>query len=138
MNIFGYPLFNRLFFPSWNWLPFMVLLVPAVAMLAIGATVIVSAKVKGFAEAQQISALIVLPILLLVFFADYGVVFPKPACMHDRRLDNPCGGLFTDCKGRTQLQPRKASEKLRLKFILYGNNGYFIYGFTRQGFYINI
>lgn len=78
LNIFGYPLFNRLFFPSWNWLPFMALLVPAVAILAISATVIVSAKVKGFAEAQQISALIVLPILFMVFSQIMGLFFLSP------------------------------------------------------------
>ena len=78
LDIFGYPIFGRLFFPSWNWLPFMVLLVPAISILSIGATVIVSARVKGFAEAQQISALIVLPILLMVFSQIFGLFFLSP------------------------------------------------------------
>lgn len=75
LNIFGYPMFGRLFFPSLSWLPFMLLVVPGISALAIGVTVIVSAKVKGFQEAQQISVLIVLPLLLLIITQVVGVFF---------------------------------------------------------------
>jgi ABC-2 type transport system permease protein len=79
LNAFGYPLFGRLFFPSWSWLPFMLLVVPGVSILAIGVTVIVSAKVRGFQEAQQISVLIILPIFLLVVTQAVGVFFLSAA-----------------------------------------------------------
>jgi len=79
LNVFGFPLFNRLFFPSWNWLPFMLLVVPGISLLAISATVIVSARVRGFQEAQQISALIVLPLLLLIVSQMTGLFFLSTA-----------------------------------------------------------
>jgi ABC-type Na+ efflux pump permease subunit len=75
LNIFGFPMFGKIFFPSLSWLPFMLLMVPSIALLSIGLTVAVSAKVKGFAEAQQISALIVLPLLLMVFSQILGLFF---------------------------------------------------------------
>jgi ABC-2 type transport system permease protein len=40
---------------------------PAIALLGVGTTVIISARVKGFREAQQLSALLVLPIIGLLF-----------------------------------------------------------------------
>lgn len=79
LNVFGYPIFGRLFFPSWNWLPFMLLVVPGISLFAIGITVIVSAKVKGFQEAQQVSALIILPLLLLIVSQAAGLFFLNTA-----------------------------------------------------------
>jgi len=79
LNVFGYPLFGRLFFPSLSWLPFMLLMVPGISLLAIGVTVIVSAKVKGFQEAQQISVLIILPLFLLIVTQAVGVFFLSAA-----------------------------------------------------------
>ena len=75
----AYPMMGQLFFPSWNWLPFMLLLVPGFSLLSIGLTVMVSARVKGFAEAQQIAALIVLPILLIMVSQIFGVMFLSAA-----------------------------------------------------------
>ncbi|GAI58836.1 unnamed protein product, partial [marine sediment metagenome] len=41
---------------------------------SIGLTVMISAKVKGFREAQQISAILVIPILALVFAQITGAI----------------------------------------------------------------
>jgi ABC-type Na+ efflux pump permease subunit len=64
--------------PNLQWLLLIFLLTPSLALAGIGLTVIVSAKVKGFREAQQISALMVLPVLLLFFGQASGVLFLDP------------------------------------------------------------
>jgi hypothetical protein len=47
---------------------------PTVALAGIGLTVMISARVKGFREAQQISALLVVPILIMFFAQASGVM----------------------------------------------------------------
>ena len=53
-------------------------LAPAVALAGTGLTVMISARVKGFREAQQISAVLVVPILILLFAQASGAVIFGP------------------------------------------------------------
>ncbi|MEM1548581.1 MAG: hypothetical protein QXU09_02690 [Thermoproteota archaeon] len=69
---------GRLLLPSLVWIMMMFCLSPAMAFTSICLTVIVSAKVKGFREAQQISGVLLMPILLLIFGQIYGAVFLGP------------------------------------------------------------
>ena len=57
------------------WLVNLGLVSPAVAALALGALVIVSARVRTFQDAYQLGALIVLPLVLLVAAQFAGVLF---------------------------------------------------------------
>ena len=50
----------------------------AVALASIGLTVMISAKVKGFREAQQISVILLIPILALVFGQVTGAIIFGP------------------------------------------------------------
>jgi ABC-2 type transport system permease protein len=60
-------MFNgMLLLPNVNFLLMVIGVAPTIALCGIGLTVIISAKVKGFKEAQQISAVLVLPLLGLV------------------------------------------------------------------------
>jgi ABC-2 type transport system permease protein len=59
--------YGWLLLPTLSWLLLIFGMAPAIALLGIGVSVIISAKVKGFREAQQISALLVLPVLVLLF-----------------------------------------------------------------------
>jgi ABC-2 type transport system permease protein len=59
--------YGWLLLPTVSWLLMIFGMAPAIALLGIGVSVIISAKVKGFREAQQISALLVLPVLALLF-----------------------------------------------------------------------
>ena len=59
--------FGRYIMPTVPWIVLVLVLAPVLALLAIGVTVIVSSRVKGFREAQQLSALLVIPILGLLF-----------------------------------------------------------------------
>jgi ABC-2 type transport system permease protein len=64
--LFGIPIAGRLFFPTANWWALMVLLVPAVSLLVISIVVLVSAKARGFQEANAIGGSVILPVIGLV------------------------------------------------------------------------
>ncbi len=71
----GAPLFGRPVPPAPHWLAIVLCLVPALSLLMVFLNVLVSAKVKGFQEAQQLSVLVILPILFLLYGQLGGVVF---------------------------------------------------------------
>jgi ABC-2 type transport system permease protein len=53
--------------PNLPWVVMILVLAPAISLLGIGVTVVISSRVKGFREAQQLSALMVVPVLALLF-----------------------------------------------------------------------
>jgi len=68
VDIASYTIFNgRLLLPNLVWVMLIAGLAPTLALAAIGLTVMISARVKGFREAQQISAVLLVPILALIF-----------------------------------------------------------------------
>jgi ABC-type Na+ efflux pump permease subunit len=69
---------GRLILPNLSWILLIFLLTPTLALAGIGITVIISARVKGFREAQQISAIMVLPILFIFFGQASGLLFLGP------------------------------------------------------------
>ena len=66
VNVASFGLFNRIWFPLPTWWPMMFWLTPAFALLGISATVMISARVKTFMEAYQLSASLVILVLALV------------------------------------------------------------------------
>jgi hypothetical protein len=67
LNGAGYPLMGRLWFPLSNWYPLIFWVSPALSLLGISATVLISSKLQTFMGAYQTSAsLVVLVIALLV------------------------------------------------------------------------
>lgn len=66
VNLGGWKYFGRIIFPDMKWTILILYLVPAITLLGLTFTVLVSAKSKTFQEAQQVSGLIVLPIILLI------------------------------------------------------------------------
>jgi uncharacterized protein with ACT and thioredoxin-like domain len=64
--------------PNAVWLILIFGLAPTLALASIGLTVIISARVKGFREAQQISVVLLLPILGLVFAQASGAMIIGP------------------------------------------------------------
>lgn len=78
VDILGFPLFGRFVLPTINWMLTIFLLAPAVAVAGIAVTVIVSARVKGFREAQQLSVLIIVPIMGLVVGQALGFLLLVP------------------------------------------------------------
>ncbi len=69
-----YPMFGYAILPNFIWILILVGIAPAFAIAATGMTVIVSTIVSGTREAQQISGLLVIPIIVLLFGQTTGVV----------------------------------------------------------------
>jgi len=68
VNVFSFTIFNgRLLLPNLMWIMLIFGLAPTLALASIGLTVMISAKVKGVREAQQISVILLIPILMLIF-----------------------------------------------------------------------
>ncbi|MDI9643832.1 MAG: ABC transporter permease subunit [Candidatus Verstraetearchaeota archaeon] len=61
--------------PNALWLMLIFGVTPAVALAGIGLTVIISLRVKGYREAQQMSAVLIVPVLALVFAQVGGAIF---------------------------------------------------------------
>jgi ABC-type Na+ efflux pump permease subunit len=78
-DLLAFNLFNgMLLLPNLNWVMMIFGLAPTLALASIGLTVIISAKVKGFREAQQISVVLLLPVLALVFGQAAGAIILGP------------------------------------------------------------
>ncbi|MEA3454447.1 MAG: ABC transporter permease [Candidatus Caldatribacteriota bacterium] len=67
VDVLTYDLFGKLIFPRLNWLIVVFWLSPILSIFAIFFNVYISARVKGFQEAYQLGALIVLPIVVLLY-----------------------------------------------------------------------
>jgi ABC-type Na+ efflux pump permease subunit len=78
-DLLAFSIFNGvLLLPTLDWILLIFALAPTVALASIGLTVMISAKVKGFKEAQQISAILLIPILALVFGQATGAIIFGP------------------------------------------------------------
>lgn len=75
VNVASYGLFQRIWFPLPTWWPLMFWLTPAFALLGISATVMISARVKTFMEAYQLTGSLVVLVLALVVGQATGVLF---------------------------------------------------------------
>lgn len=74
-NLAGYRVMGRLFFPTVGWWPLVFWLGPAVSTIGLGASVLISSKAKTFMQAQQMSGLLVLPIVFLMIGQTVGLFF---------------------------------------------------------------
>lgn len=74
VNTLAYPLFERLIFPTINWVILILWTIPSLALFAIFINVIISARVKGFQEAYQMGSLVVLPVLALILGQSLGAI----------------------------------------------------------------
>ncbi|MBU5593158.1 ABC transporter permease subunit [Clostridium sp. MSJ-4] len=81
-NIGGFMYFGGFIFPDIKWLIIIFWISPAINLLSLIFTVMVSAKSETFQEAQQVSGLLVIPVILVlvaqmtgVFLLSKGVMF---------------------------------------------------------------
>jgi ABC-2 type transport system permease protein len=78
-DVLSFNIFNgMILLPNLDWILMIFGLAPTVALASIGLTVIISSRVKGFREAQQISVVLLLPILALIFGQVAGAVIFGP------------------------------------------------------------
>ncbi len=71
INTFGWPVMGRVFFPTWTWVVIGVWVMPGVAGLGLGVSVLISSRVGTVQEASQLGSIVVLP-LLMVLLAQLG------------------------------------------------------------------
>lgn len=74
VNALGYTIFQGLFFPTASWLVLIFWLAPTLSFLSLAVVVYVSQRATGVWEAQQIAALLVLPIIALVISSVKGLI----------------------------------------------------------------
>jgi len=75
VNAGSFNLFGRIWFPLPTWWPMMFWLTPAFALLGVSATVMISARVKTFMEAYQLTGSLVIIVLALVVGQATGVLY---------------------------------------------------------------
>jgi ABC-2 type transport system permease protein len=75
VNIASWPLFGRIWFPLASWWPLMFWLTPAISLMGMGATVLISSRAKTFMDAYQMSGSLVVLVLALVVGQVSGVLF---------------------------------------------------------------
>ncbi len=69
-----YPLFGYLILPNLFWIIILFGLAPTFALAAIGLSVIISSRVNGTREAQQLTGILVIPIIILMLGEISGVL----------------------------------------------------------------
>ncbi len=74
-NAAGWPVMGRLFFPNVMWLVLVLWVSPAASALGLGATVLVSSRVRTMQEAYQLGGVIVVPIIGLMLGQVSGLLF---------------------------------------------------------------
>jgi len=75
VNLLGYSVMGRIFFPTPIWWPLVFWVGPGVSAAGLGATVLISSKAKTFMQAQQMSGMLVLPIVFLMIAQTTGLLF---------------------------------------------------------------
>lgn len=75
VNLVGWPVMGRIFFPNLTWIIMVLWLSPAVAGLGLGLTVLISTRVNTFQEAYQLGGIAVLPIVGLMMGQFAGVLY---------------------------------------------------------------
>ena len=75
VNAFASPVMKGLYFPTKAWIVMIFWLVPAISFLSLAIVVAVSQRAAGIWEAQQISVLMILPIVGLILSQTTGLFF---------------------------------------------------------------
>lgn len=78
VNLLGFRIFHYIFFPTLTWFLLVLWLVPIMSFLSLASIIAVSQKATSVWEAQQISALLLLPIIGLVVSQAAGLVYVSP------------------------------------------------------------
>ncbi|ENK1242170.1 ABC transporter permease subunit [Clostridium botulinum] len=80
-NVGGFIYFGKLIFPDVKWLIIILWISPAINLLSLIFTVMVSAKSETFQEAQQVSGLLVIPVILILVAQMTGVLLLSKVVM---------------------------------------------------------
>jgi hypothetical protein len=69
---------GRIWFPTASWWGLMIFVVPAVSLLGVSATVIISNQVRTYMEAYQASGILVILIIVLMVAQSTDLLFLSP------------------------------------------------------------
>lgn len=75
VNAVGWSGMGGLFFPTLNWLPLMLLVIPLLSLATIFLNVFISARVRTFQAAYQLGGIVILPVMGLVIGQVTGILF---------------------------------------------------------------
>jgi len=75
LNAAGWPIFGYIWFPLETWYPLIFWVTPALAVMGVGMTVLISSKVQTFMGAYQASASLVIVVVGLMLGQFAGVVY---------------------------------------------------------------
>lgn len=78
VNLAGWNVMGRVFFPNLTWLLIVMWMSPAVAALGLAALIVVSSRAKTVQESMQVGGLIILPIIAVIIAQITGVVYLSP------------------------------------------------------------
>jgi ABC-2 type transport system permease protein len=78
VNLAGWPVMHRIWFPTGVWWPLMFWVAPAIALMGVAVTVLISSKVHTFMEAYQASGALVLVVIALLMGQIFGLIFLSP------------------------------------------------------------
>ncbi|MBN1135511.1 MAG: ABC transporter permease subunit [Anaerolineae bacterium] len=73
-NLAAWPVMGRVFFPTTMWVILAVWVAPAAAGLGLGSMVLISSRARTFQEANQLAAVVVLPIFVLLGSSLFGMM----------------------------------------------------------------
>jgi len=65
-NLAAWPIMGRLFFPTPSWVVLALWVAPAAAALGLGAMVLISSRARTFQAANQLAAVVIMPIFMLL------------------------------------------------------------------------
>jgi ABC-type Na+ efflux pump permease subunit len=78
VNVAGWPVMHRIWFPTNVWWPLIFWVAPAMALLGVAVTVLISSKVHTFMEAYQASGALVILVVILLVGQIAGLIFLSP------------------------------------------------------------
>lgn len=74
INVIGWSVMERIFFPNLTWIALGLWVAPAAAGMGLGAMVLVSSRTSTFQEAYQLGGMVVLPIVAILYAQFAGIV----------------------------------------------------------------
>jgi ABC-2 type transport system permease protein len=78
VNLAGWPVMHRIWFPTNVWWPLIFWVAPAIALMGVAVTVLISSKVNTFMEAYQASGALVIVVIALLMGQIFGLIFLSP------------------------------------------------------------
>jgi ABC-2 type transport system permease protein len=74
VDIFTSGILGYVYYPNWNMAVILLLLAPLACLLSVGYNVLISSRVNDVRTAQQVGALIILPLAAVYFLTEFGAI----------------------------------------------------------------